>query len=349
MASFVGDTIQLIARADRGKNETLLQCTLATCPISSSYYFYRVSLGANATFLALFSISLLAFIITYAVTRRATAFTFAMCAGTVLEVIGYVGRIQSWNNQWEEAGFLMQIVCLTIAPAFMAGGIYLCLRRIVYAFGPENSRISPEAYTRIFIPCDLASLLLQAAGGGLASAASHSDRSPETGNNIMIAGLAFQVLTLLVFMTLCVDFGLRTYRRHRSMGQEAFDQNPMYVKLREGWKFRGFVAALALATICIFWRSVYRCAELGEGWTGHLIKQQWLFVGFEGVMVIVACFALNFFNPAFAFKEAMDGLGGLGSKKKIKKQEAVRQHEVVVGEKNASASNSDVERSRHEV
>lgn len=43
----------------------------------------------------------------------------------------------------------MQIVCLTIAPAFMAGGIYLCLRRIVYAFGPENSRIRPESYTRI--------------------------------------------------------------------------------------------------------------------------------------------------------------------------------------------------------
>jgi hypothetical protein len=31
----------------------------------------------------------------------------------------------------------------------MAGGIYLSLRRVVYAFGPENSRISPEAYTRI--------------------------------------------------------------------------------------------------------------------------------------------------------------------------------------------------------
>lgn len=43
----------------------------------------------------------------------------------------------------------MQICCLTIGPAFMAGGIYLCLRRIVYAFGPENSRLKPEWYTRI--------------------------------------------------------------------------------------------------------------------------------------------------------------------------------------------------------
>lgn len=146
MASLLHSAMELVARRERDK---YADCTIDTCPISTSYYFYRVSLAANATFLALFSISLVGFLATYALTRRGTAFTFAMCAGVILEVLGYVGRIQSNKNQWKEDGFLMQIVCLTIAPAFMAGGIYLCLRRIVYAFGPENSRISPEAYTRI--------------------------------------------------------------------------------------------------------------------------------------------------------------------------------------------------------
>ncbi|TVY53156.1 Sphingoid long-chain base transporter RSB1 [Lachnellula cervina] len=329
MASLIHE---LVARRTK---DQFAACTLDTCPISSSYYFYRVSLAANATFLALFAISFLGFVVTFALTRRALAFTVAMLIGVILEVIGYVGRIESNKNQWQENGFLMQIVCLTIAPAFLAGGIYLCLRRIVYAFGPENSRISPEAYTRIFIPCDLVSLLLQAAGGGLASAESHSNENPDTGDNIMVAGLAFQVLTLLIFMILCVDFAIRTRRRYKSMGEDAFDQNPLYVSLRGSWRFKGFIAALTLATICIFWRSVYRVAELGEGWTGNLIRRQWLFVGFEGVMVIVACFALNLFNPAFSFKEAMNGLGGLGSKKRMAKQE---KQEMAV-----SGSNSDVE------
>jgi uncharacterized membrane protein len=75
-----------------------------------------------------------------------------MIAGVILEVLGYAGRLMSWKDQWAEPGFLMQIVCLTIAPAFMAAGIYLCLRRIVYAFGPDNSRIKPELYTRIVSP-----------------------------------------------------------------------------------------------------------------------------------------------------------------------------------------------------
>jgi len=340
MASLISSAVRLMAR-DRAAELEL--CTIDTCPIDTSYYFYRVNLPANVVFIVLFGLSLLGFLITFALTRRATAFTVAMSAGVVLEVIGYAGRIMSWQNQWQENGFLMQIVCLTIAPAFMAGGIYLCLRRIVYAFGPENSRITPEAYTRIFIPCDLASLLLQAAGGGLASSASHQHKNPDTGDNIMVAGLAFQVLTLLIFMCLCGDFAFRTYKRYRTMGESAFDQNPAFVKLRGDWKFKGFMYALTLATICIFWRSVYRVVELAEGWTGHLIKQQWLFVGFEGVMVIVACLALNFFNPAFTFKEAMTGMGGLGSKKKLAKQQKLQEKNGEAMENSRSASTSDAD------
>jgi hypothetical protein len=155
----------------------------------------------------------------------------------------------------------------------------------------------------------------------------------------MVAGLAFQVFTILVFMVLCADFALRTHKRYKSMGEAAFDQNPVFVKLREGWKFKGFLIALTLATICIFWRSVYRVAELAEGWTGDLIKRQWLFVGFEGVMVIVACLTLNVFNPAFTFKEAMTGLGGLGSKKKMLKQQTEK-NDGIVEEKSSSGSAS---------
>ena len=156
----------------------------------------------------------------------------------------------------------------------------------------------------------------------------------------MIAGLAFQVLTLFVFMILCVDFALRTHKRYKSLGQAAFDQNPIFIKLREGWKFKGFLAALTLATICIFWRSVYRVAELSEGWEGHLIKQQWLFVGFEGVMVIVACFALNLFHPAFTFVEAMEGAGGIGSSRKLKKEQ---KEATVTGEGSGSGTASDAD------
>lgn len=136
------------------RKDLLRHCTIDICPLDTSYYYYRVSLAANATFLALFALSLIGYLVVSALTwkrsrRSDHAFTFAMASGCILEILGYVGRLMSWNNQWSEDGFLMQIVCLTIAPAFMAGGIYLCLRRIVMVYGAENSRLKPKMYTRI--------------------------------------------------------------------------------------------------------------------------------------------------------------------------------------------------------
>ncbi|RKU44323.1 hypothetical protein DL546_006261 [Coniochaeta pulveracea] len=294
----------------------------ALCAAVPSYYKYRVSLAANAVFLALFSLSFLLFLSTYIFTRRGLAFSIALLLGVACEIIGYVGRILSWKNQWQENGFLIQIICLTIGPAFMAAGIYFCLRRIVYAFGPKNSRIRPEWYTRIFIPCDVISLVLQAAGGGIASVASHNGDPVDTGDNIMIAGLSFQVLTLLIFMACSIDFGFNAWRRFKSMGTAAFDQSAAALKLRSSWLFHAFLAALTLATVCIFWRSVYRVAELSKGWDGPLMYRQGLFIGFEGVMVVVACLALNAFHPSVCMRDVMEGAGGIGSKGKKGKMNA---------------------------
>ncbi len=184
-----------------------------------------------------------------------------------------------------------------------AGDVYQnCTIALLPSLSCVTIKIRVRANTKQFIPCDVASLLLQAAGGGVASAKSHAEEDPTLGNNIMIAGLAFQVATLTAFIVLSLDFAIRTYRRQKAMGESAFDQNPVLVQLRKSTAFRGFVAALTLATICIFWRSVYRVAELAQGWTGDLIKRQNLFIAFEGVMVVVAVLALNAFHPAVCFQ-----------------------------------------------
>lgn len=229
-------------------------------------------------------------------------------------VIGYVGRVMSWKNPFSQNAYLIQIICLTIAPAFLAAGIYLCLSRIVLTIGAENSRIKPLSYPRIFIPCDVISLLLQAAGGGLASAQSHANESPDLGDNIMVAGLAFQVLTLLIFMVLATDFAIRTAKRYKAMDEDAFDAS--HAALRQSFRFRGFVVALAFATLCIFTRSVYRVAELSEGWTGYLIETQRYFIGLEGAIVSAAVLALNVFHPGFCFRDGDTARKAFGFGKK---------------------------------
>ncbi|KAF1987843.1 RTA1-domain-containing protein [Aulographum hederae CBS 113979] len=273
-----------------------------TCPMEASFWRYLPSYGANGAFIGLFSLSLTLFLIQGFMSRRFLGFSIAMVLGCILEVVGYVARIKAHDNPFAEAAFLAQIVTLTIAPAFLAAGIYLCLSRIVLAFGASNSRLSPKMYPRVFIPCDVVSLLLQAAGGGLASSQSHQNKDPTTGNNIMIAGLAFQVATLLVFIVLAADFSVRTWMRVKSLGREgALD--PTHERLRSSWAFQGFLIALALSTLCIFTRCVYRVAELSDGWDGHLINTQRYFIGLEGALVAISVLVLNAFHPGLCFRE----------------------------------------------
>lgn len=125
-----------------------------------------------------------------------------------------------------------------------------------------------------------------------------------------------EVFTLLVFMIVSADFGFNVFRRHRRLGAEALDQSDAARALRNSFGFKGLIAALAIATICIFWRSVFRVAELSEGWSGPLMRRQDLFIGFEGVMIIVACLVLNVFHPSICFKEMMKSEGVVWKRKK---------------------------------
>ena len=56
----------------------------------------------------------------------------------------------------------MQIVHLTIAPAFNAAGIHLTLTRIVITVGPQNSRFTLESHRQISMKSDVVSLFMQA-------------------------------------------------------------------------------------------------------------------------------------------------------------------------------------------
>jgi hypothetical protein len=98
-----------------------------------------------------------------------------MILGCITECIGYAGRIISWNNPFSLNGFLINICCLTLAPAFYAGALYFTLGDVVRNVSVSASRLRPRTYALIFIPCDCISLTLQGTGGGLASSASQNN------------------------------------------------------------------------------------------------------------------------------------------------------------------------------
>jgi len=273
-------------------------CTVDICPIQFSAFNYRPSLGFNAALLALFTLSTIGFL-AIGIWKKTWGFMVAMTMGGVLEIIGYIGRVAGHVDPFNALGgnaFLIQICTLTIAPACYAAGIYLCLSRIVTAFGADISRLPPKAYTIMFILFDLVSLILQAAGGALASLANTREEE-QRGTHIMLGGLSWQVFTLTVFMILCADFAYRVMKNKDRFTSE-------HTALRRSMKFKAFIVALGVSTILIYVRCVYRVAELAEGWNGYLISHEVYFLVLEGLMVVLAVLVLNVFHPGLCFSES---------------------------------------------
>ncbi|KAF4627221.1 hypothetical protein G7Y89_g10936 [Cudoniella acicularis] len=185
------------------------ECTLDTCSITQAQYLYDPSLSGNA-FLASFFGLLLIFQLFLGIYYRTIGFCIATSIGFVLEIIGYIGRVQMHFNPFIQQPFMMALICVTIGPIFLTAAIYLCLSRIIVVYGTHLSRLSPGTVAISFMVSDFISLLLQAGGGAVVEIA--DDFSVEhVGIRIMVAGLSLQVVSLGVLLALCVDFAFRIF------------------------------------------------------------------------------------------------------------------------------------------
>jgi hypothetical protein len=182
------------------------------------------------------------------------------------------------------------LVPLTLGPALLSASIYICLSRMIVLYDVSLSRFAPRTYTITFISCDFFSLVLQAIGGGMASQAS-GQTELHNGEHIMVAGLSFQVASLFLFMSLTTDFFLAVQKSRSNNFDDVVATK----------KFRYFIWALGLATICIFIRSVFRVAELSKGFHGPLDNQEGTYMVLEGVMIIIASTSLTIFHPGPSF------------------------------------------------
>jgi hypothetical protein len=162
------------------------------CPVEGTLYGYYPSLGWNVFFAAFFGLCAI-IQIAQGIRYKTWTYMIGVGLGCIAECGGYVGRVVMHNNPYNSLGFQIQIVLLIFAPAFFAAGIYLVLKHIVINMGEEWSRLKPNFYTYIFIASDVTSLVLQSAGGAIA-ATSDDKASRDTGTNIMIAGIIWQVV-----------------------------------------------------------------------------------------------------------------------------------------------------------
>lgn len=224
-----------------------------------------------------------------------------------MEVLGWAGRTWAAECPYNSTAFMIQISTLIIgkqqpspsyhhtdrqtdnseAPTFYTAAIYVLLGRFIQLFGRQSSILSPRLYLWIFCTCDIISLVIQAAGGGLASSESDTvNGNTAPGTNTMVAGIVFQLVSLTIFVFCAVDF----FRRSMRLG---------YLQSLLHGSLAYLVGAMVLSVVCIYIRSIYRTIELAQGWSGYLITHESYFVGLDGVMMVIAVGVFNIFHPGW--------------------------------------------------
>lgn len=274
-------------------------CTEVTpqCPIEATTYGYAPNLPSNIILAAIFGLCALGQA-TLTLRFRIWGFGIAATIGCAGECLGYIGRIALHYNVWDRTAFSVQLVALIVAPSFLAAAIYLTLKHMVLYFGAQYSRLKPVLYVWIFVCADVACILLQAAGGGVA--ASNKDaETTQTGNDMIIAGLSIQVIVMFVCFLLALDFALNIWKGRvvRSRYQAVVEEAPKTTVKN----FRLYVFCTCLAFLTIFIRSVYRVPEFAGGWGGEAMRNELDFMLLDGMMVAIATCVMTVAHPGIFF------------------------------------------------
>lgn len=220
--------------------------------------------------------------------------------------------------------FLLQINALTIAPAFIMGGIYYQLAQMIFVYGKQYALFKPMMYSYFFIGCDILSIVLQAIGGALASIADDNQSTWE-GTYVMIAGLASQVVSMSIFLSLLIHFLMKIYSNHsqreytstaslfcsnlfntktarayRLTKLEPF-YNQRFNSLRSRELFIYLPLAMLCGTICRYIRCIYRLVELSFGFNGYLITHEIFLFVLDALFIAIALLVFTVFHSYFVF------------------------------------------------
>lgn len=254
------------------------------------------------------------------ISLRETWFSATFIFTCILEIVGFIGRCLGHSNSSALAPILMNSLCLLVAPVFAMGGIYFQLSRLIDIYGERFSLLKARNYAKIFITSDVITFLIQSSGGGLVGAEASGKQSLTTGTDIVLAGIALQVLSMGIFLCLILTFFYKVFIQTRMQYAETskfqpwlfqisqseidylYDSRSAHIRLPPRFLFKYFPAVLVFSICTIFIRCFYRLIQFGQGWGGSLIKNPAYFIGLDSVMMLVALISLTIFHPGFVYK-----------------------------------------------
>lgn len=206
-------TITLAARATKTTDSLTASCTTAVpgkfgnVPIDAcnSYYNYNPRFAPALAVAVIFGILLITHLALAIHFRK--RFTWVLIMGATWETISFAMHTLGSRNQ-QNAGFATswQLLFL-LAPLWINAFVYMTFARMVYYFLPEKRvwAIKSQSLSKYFVWADVATFIVQAAGGIMASPGA-DPKVIKIGLNVYLAGMGIQLFFIVVFVWLMMLF-----------------------------------------------------------------------------------------------------------------------------------------------
>lgn len=165
-------------------------------------------------------------------------------------------------------------------------------RVIVSVNGQQHSRIPPRWLTRFFVFCDCFSFLMQASGAGLLvqGASGSGAGNAQTGQNVILGGLIFQIVMFGVYVAVTFSF----HRRFGSPRDGGGSDNGHFSDI----PWRTTIYILYATSVFIILRNVFRAVEYGMGHDGYLLSTEWGVYVFDGALMLLTMLAFLLRYPS---------------------------------------------------
>ncbi|ATY65734.1 RTA1 domain [Cordyceps militaris] len=237
-------------------------------------------LAPSAVFSSIFAVLFSLHLVLAVLFRKYYGYAIGMVCGLLLEMLGYIAKVQLAHSRTNKNAYIMYIIGLTLGPTFLSSSLYLGIGGLQRRYQKARfGGIGPRWFASLFILGDFACLCFIGCGGSLAAIFAESP----VGVDLMIAGLATQVLCTAVFCLLL-----------------------FFIYRRVGWPLnrtdkRWYIVGAAVAAGCLFVRSCWRVAELSDGFNGRLASEEGAFIALDSVPMVIMSFCLTLLHPQYWF------------------------------------------------
>ncbi|KAJ5671004.1 hypothetical protein N7507_000131 [Penicillium longicatenatum] len=238
-------------------------------PMKNGYYLwhYVPSIAAAAIFVILF----------FAVTVYHFWKVFKSKARFTLPFA--IGGLSAHNHTGALIPYVIQSIFVLLAPILFAAAVYMVLARIICSVSAEQlSPIRIRWITKIFVGCDIITFLIQGSGAGMTAESTMS----KMGQYIVLAGLALQILSFVLFLMTAIIFANR------------IKLNPTSTTTQGDAPWKKHLYSLYAISAMILLRSIFRIIEYGLGNNGYLLASEWPTYVLDATPMFIAmvCFAI---------------------------------------------------------